>query len=95
MVGHNIHIVGSIPLADAQTVFETVAAALGPKLLRLPDGETGDRLNWISWLADLFDAHPDFERVERDFRVHEQATIMPSFRLKAGAAAAALGFVSP
>ena len=92
MVGHNIHIVGSIPLADAQTVFETVAGALGPKLLRLPDGETGDRLNWISWLADLFDADPDFERVERDFRVHEQATIMPSFRLKAGASATALDF---
>ncbi len=88
----NIHIVGSVPLADAETVFRTVAGALGPKLPRLPDGETGGRLNWISWLADLFDAHPDFERVERDFKVHEQATVMPSFRLRPGADPGEVGF---
>ena len=38
----NIHIVGSVPLADAETVFTTLAKALGPKLPRIPDGETGD-----------------------------------------------------
>lgn len=92
MAGTHIHIVGSVPLADAETVFTTLADAVGPKLPRLPDGETGDRLNWISWLAGLFDAHPGFERVERDFRVHEQATIMPRFRLKAGTPAATLEF---
>ncbi|NQU71923.1 MAG: hypothetical protein HQ514_15320 [Rhodospirillales bacterium] len=92
MTGPNIHIVGSVPLADAETVFGTIGRTLGSKVLRIPDGETGDRLDWISWLAGLFDAHPDFERVERDFLVHAQATAMPSFRLKPGASAATLEF---
>jgi hypothetical protein len=92
MTGNNIHIVGSVPLADAETVFTALADAIGTKLPRLPDGETGDRLNWIGWLAGLFDAHEDFERVERDFKVHEQATVMPSFRLKPGVLADNLTF---
>jgi len=35
-----VHFVGSIPLPDAETVFRTLAAATGPYLKRLPDGET-------------------------------------------------------
>src|SRR6266404_6715264 len=35
-----VHFVGSIPLPDAETVFRTLAAATGPHLKRLPDGET-------------------------------------------------------
>jgi len=30
----NIHLVGSVPLANACDVFTTVSAALGPRLLR-------------------------------------------------------------
>jgi len=30
-----------MPLPDAETVFRTLAAATGPHLKRLPDGETG------------------------------------------------------
>ena len=36
-----VHFVGSIPLPDGETVFRTLAAAAGPYLKRLPDGETG------------------------------------------------------
>jgi hypothetical protein len=32
----NIHLVGSVPLANACDVFTTVSAALGPRLLRIP-----------------------------------------------------------
>jgi hypothetical protein len=35
------HLIGSVPLADAEAVFRTVAAALRPSLRRIPDGETG------------------------------------------------------
>jgi hypothetical protein len=35
-----VHFVGSIPLPD-KMVFRTLAAATGPHLKRLPDGETG------------------------------------------------------
>ena len=38
----NAYLVGSVPLRNAQDVFETVSAAIGPYLLTLPDGETGE-----------------------------------------------------
>jgi len=37
------HLIGSVPLADTEAVFRTVAGALGPHLSRIPDGETGER----------------------------------------------------
>jgi hypothetical protein len=43
------HLVGSVPLGDAETVFRTVSTALGSHLARLPDGETGVRKDWIAW----------------------------------------------
>jgi len=45
----NVHLVGSVPLANAREVFETVSAELGPCVCRIPDGETGDRSNWIQF----------------------------------------------
>jgi hypothetical protein len=47
-MARNVYLVGSVPLADAQAVFETVSAVLGPHLFTLPDGETGERLDWIT-----------------------------------------------
>ena len=45
-----VHFVGSIPLPDTETVFSTLTA---PRLLRLPDGETGIRKTWIRFLQDV------------------------------------------
>jgi hypothetical protein len=56
-----IHLVGSVPLADAESVFRTVAAKAGPHLARLPDGETGKRINWIRVLQEMLAAHPAME----------------------------------
>jgi hypothetical protein len=53
-----VHLVGSVPLSDSETVFRTVAAALGPHLVRLPDGETGIRQRWIRFLQDVLASHP-------------------------------------
>ena len=50
----DVHLVGSVPMASAEEVFETVSAALGPRLKRLPDGETGARGDWITWLEPAF-----------------------------------------
>jgi hypothetical protein len=55
------HLVGSVPLADAETVFRTVSAALGPYLSRLPDGETGERRRWIFFQNQMLRAHPALE----------------------------------
>ena len=55
---HPIHFVGSIPLADADSVFRALAASVGARARRWPDGETGNRTNWIRWQKATFDAAP-------------------------------------
>ena len=42
-----IHFVGSIPLENAEAVFRALAASVGERALRWPDGETGERAYWI------------------------------------------------
>jgi hypothetical protein len=56
-----VHFVGSIPLPDAETVFRTLAAAAGPHLVRLPDGETGIRKTWIRFLQQVLAENPAIE----------------------------------
>ncbi|MCC6472523.1 MAG: hypothetical protein IT514_02145 [Burkholderiales bacterium] len=79
-----VHIVGSVPLANAAEVFETLARALGPHLRTLPDGETGPRLDWLPWLEPIFSQHPDFEISQEQFRVHAGATPFRRYRLAPG-----------
>ncbi len=55
------HLVGSVPLPDAETVFRTVSQALGASLKRVPDGETGDRSRWIWFQRAMLESHPDME----------------------------------
>lgn len=45
------HLIGSVPLPDAETVLRAVSRELGPFLPRIPDGETGTRHRWIWWNA--------------------------------------------
>ena len=56
-----VHFVGSIPLPDAETVFRTLSQAVGPHLVRLPDGETGIRKSWIRFLQDVLAENPAIE----------------------------------
>jgi hypothetical protein len=48
------HLVGSVPLADAETVFRFVSEHLAHHVKRIPDGETGARINWTQWQLDVF-----------------------------------------
>ena len=59
----NAHLVGSINLPDAETVFRTVADHLGSRLPRIPDGEVGDRYYWIQFQKAHFDATSGFSRI--------------------------------
>ena len=74
----NVHLVGSVPLASASEVFETVSAALGARLKRIPDGETGERGDWIVWLEPVFANNPALEKSDEVFRLH--ATAKPRIR---------------
>ncbi len=58
MIVQGAHLVGSVPLPDAESVFRTVAPALGRHLPRLPDGETGARKDWIAWQYGVLAATP-------------------------------------
>jgi hypothetical protein len=59
-----LHFVGSVPLPSGREVFETLARRFGSWLNRIPDGETGERTNWIQYQEDVFARHPDFQRIE-------------------------------
>src|SRR4030095_12522264 len=56
-----VHLIGSVPMADAESVFRAVADALGRHLRRLPDGETGERRRWIFFQNLMLRRHPDME----------------------------------
>ncbi len=80
----DVHLIGSVPLADAREVFTTVSAVLGPHLKRIPDGETGERSDWITWLEPAFADNPALEKSDELFRIHATGTARIRYRLKAG-----------
>lgn len=57
------HLVGSVPLADAEAVFRAASEGLGDQLRRIPDGEIGDRTNWIGWQRQVMARNPSLEMV--------------------------------
>ena len=56
-----VHLVGSVALDDAETVFRTLGDKLAGRLRTIPDGETGRRRRWISFIADQLRANPACE----------------------------------
>ncbi len=61
--GRGVHLCGSVPLADARTVFSEAARRMGSHVKRIPDGETGVRDNWVVWQLPKMQANPDLETV--------------------------------
>lgn len=61
------HLVGSFPAADASTAMRQLLDAVGDRLPVLPDGETGERHNWIIHIVEGLRQHPDLE-VKQDGR---------------------------
>jgi len=79
-----VHLVGSVPLKNAREVFETASTGLGTKLKRVPDGETGERSDWITWLEPAFANNPALEKSDELFRIHATGTARIRYRLKLG-----------
>src|SRR5678816_3549872 len=63
LAASGVHLVGSVPLASSEAVFRAVADALGERLRRIPDGETGPRSDWIVWQLPVFTTQRQFEVV--------------------------------
>ncbi len=61
MTHREAHLVGSLPGPTAASAMSTALQILGPSLRSLPDGETGERRNWIISIIDGFRRHPDLE----------------------------------
>jgi hypothetical protein len=83
-MARGVHLVGSVPLGNAREVFATVSAALGRQLKRIPDGETGERSDWITWLEPVFADNPALERSDELFSIHATGTTRIRYRLKPG-----------
>ena len=86
-----VHLVGSIPLPDAETAFRTLSSIAGQHVVRMPDGETGIRKTWIKFLQDVLAANPaievakdvpPFRFVQWDGKLIRE---IPRLRLKPGA----------
>ena len=69
-------------MANAEEVFATVSAALGTRIKRLPDGETGERRDWITWLEPVFADNPAFAKSGEFFRVHASGTGRERYTLR-------------
>ena len=55
------HFVGSIPLNSSEEVFCSICDTLGSHVKRIPDGETGERTNWIFFQRKMLANHPAME----------------------------------
>jgi hypothetical protein len=85
-MSRSIHLVGSFPAQDASEVFKTVSAAFGPRIRQIPDGETGERLDWITHLERLFSENPAFRPSDEVFAVHAGSKARRRYRLAEGVA---------
>jgi hypothetical protein len=54
----NVHFVGSVCLADTETVFRELITAFPKQLKRIPDGEPGKRGNFVLWQRSVFMKYP-------------------------------------
>jgi hypothetical protein len=94
-------LVGSVPLHSSEEVLRACGAAIGEFVPCLPDGETGERQNWISYLAlRNYSKHPDIETLARPSSGHFDVsqTDYWQFRLKPGVTRLRfedLGYIDP
>jgi hypothetical protein len=72
--GRDIYLVGSLPMKNAEEVFQQINAALGSRVERIPAGEIGEGRDWITWLEPAFDQNPALRKSGEVFRARENGT---------------------
>jgi methionine synthase II (cobalamin-independent) len=65
----DFYLTGSINVPSTQDAFRLVGERLQPGVTRVPDGEPGDRANWVLVQADHFRANPTLDVVEGRARI--------------------------
>lgn len=82
MAVREAHLVGSLPGTTPAAAMSTALQILGPYLRTLPDGETGERRNWVISIIEGFRAHPDLElRKQGDWSDYNKT---PVWRVRKG-----------
>ncbi len=81
--GRRVHLVGTIPAESTSDALRLVSETVGDATTDwLPDGETGNRQNWIGRLVESLRQHPDLELdKDGDWSDYEST---PGFRVKKG-----------
>lgn len=82
MKTRSAHLVGSLPGNTAQEAMTGALDRLAPWLRALPDGETGERRNWIIHIVEAMRDHPDLELVKEGSWSDYQD--VPRFRVRKG-----------
>ena len=72
----DVHLVGSVPLQSSEEVFKTTASILGTHITRIPDGETGERSNWVDWQFPLLEANSHLEEIANDVYDYTQIRML-------------------
>jgi hypothetical protein len=76
-ITRSAHLVGSIPAEDTEDAMRLALNELGPRLRWLPDGETGERHNWIIHIIDALRGHPDLElKKEGDWSDYDKTPVL-------------------
>lgn len=65
----SFYLTGSINVATVDDAFRLVGGRLQPGVTRVPDGEPGDRANWVLTQADHFLNNPTLDVVDNKARV--------------------------
>ena len=61
MAERDAHLVGSLPGGTPAEAMRTALEILGPRLRSLPDGETGERRNWVISIIESLRDHRDLQ----------------------------------
>jgi len=91
-MARDVLLVGSVPLPSADEVFSAVGRELDGLIRRIPDGEVGDRTDWVQWQSSVFSRIPFVERVEQTADASGRRLKGPQYRVRAGIPTAAVQF---
>ncbi|MBT5050357.1 MAG: hypothetical protein HOM58_17790 [Rhodospirillaceae bacterium] len=86
----DVLLIGSVPLDAADSVFTAAGRELGDLLHRIPDGECGERLDWVAWQSAAFERIPFVEHSEDD--QGGSGPKGPQYRVRPGFPTAAVQF---